>query len=111
MAAVASLKFFQHFVQLFEGFRVFGAGRVTATGIGSLQRTNHRGRNRKRSATVVGFAHKVPLRSSPTVTFKAISAELIDDVGPSSFLNSCSILRHAEHEKFPIMRRRVEAAG
>src|SRR5262245_62571799 len=81
----------QHFVQLFERLGVFGADRVIATGIRSLQRPNHRGRDREWSATMVGLTHKVPLRSSRTVTFKAVSAKLIDDVGRSSVVNSRSI--------------------
>src|SRR5215510_11670343 len=81
----------QHFFQLFERLSVLGADRVIATGIRSLQRPNHRGRDREWSATMVGLTHKVPLRSSRTVTFKAVSAKLIDDVGRSSVVNSRSI--------------------
>jgi len=51
--------------QLFDRFGVVWADwLVTAAGIRSLQSTNHRTRNRERRATVAGFAHEVPLRSS-----------------------------------------------
>src|SRR5262245_19738572 len=43
------------------------------------------------SATMVGLTYKVPLRSSRTVTFKAVSAKLIDDVGRSSVVHSRSL--------------------
>src|SRR5262245_58966110 len=86
-----SLTWLQHFVQLFERLRVLWANRVIATGIRSLQRPNHRGRNQEWSATMLGLTHKIPPRSSQTVTFKAVSAKLIDDVGRPTFVNSRSI--------------------
>jgi hypothetical protein len=81
--------------QLFERFGVLRADwGIVAAGIRSLQSTNHTARNREGSATMVAFAHEVPLRMGCTVTSKAVSAESIDDFGKSSLSNSRSIFRN-----------------
>src|SRR5216684_1866746 len=100
-----SLLRLQQLVQLFERFSVLGGDRVMATGVCPLQSTNHLARFWEWNATVIGFAHKVPLRSGLTVTFETVTAKSIDDVGHSSFSNSCPIFRHVELEELPIMRR------
>src|SRR6516162_6400158 len=69
----------QQLFQLFDRFGVLWADwAVTAAGIRSLQSTNHRTRNRQRRATVAGFAHEIPLRSSWNVTAKTVPAKSID---------------------------------
>src|SRR5262249_14429434 len=77
---------------------------VAAAGIRSLQSTDHRRRNRERRATVTGFAHEVPLRSSLNVTAKTVPAKSIDDIDGPSFANLRSIFRHVERKELPIMR-------
>src|SRR6516165_7344446 len=83
--------------------------RVLATGIRSLQSANHRAGNRERGATMIGFAHKIPLRGSWNVTVKAVPAKPIDHVGRPSFANFCSVFRDVELEELPIMRCSVES--
>src|SRR5262249_24086526 len=75
----------------------------------SLQSTDHRRRNRERRATVTGFAHEVPLRSSLNVTAKTVPAKSIDDIDGPSFANLRCIFRHLERKELPIMRCSVEA--
>src|SRR5207245_9077940 len=65
--------------------------------------------NRERGATMIGLAHKIPLRGSRNVTVKAVPAKPIDHVGSPSFANLCSVFRHVELEELPIMRCSVEA--
>ena len=78
----------QHLFQLFERFGVLRADwGIVAAGIRSLQSTNHTARNREGSATMVAFAHEVPLRMGCTVTSKAVPAKSIDDIDGPSFAN------------------------
>ena len=100
----------QQLFQFFDRFSVLRADWVvTAARIRSLQSTNHRTRNRERCATVVRFAHEVPVRSSRNVTAKAVPAKSIDDIDGPSFANLCSILGYVELKELPIMRCGVEA--
>jgi hypothetical protein len=72
-------------VQLLDRFGILRADWVVAAaGIRSLQSTNHRTGNRERGATVVDFAHEVPLRSSWNVTAKAVPAKSIDNIDGST---------------------------
>src|SRR5262249_381243 len=81
-------RFLQHLFQLFERFGVLRADwGIVAAGIRSLQSTNHSARNREGSATMVAFAHEVPLRMGCTVTSKAVPAKSIDDIDGPSFAN------------------------
>ena len=48
--------------------------------------------NRNRSATVVHFAHQIPLRTGLNVAAKAVSSKAIDYFGKSPFANFGSIL-------------------
>ena len=100
----------QQLFQLFDCFRVLRADwLVAASGIRSLQSTNHRSCNWERCATVVGFTHEVPMRSSWNVTAETIPAKSIDDVDGPPFANLRSILRYVEIKELPIMRCGVEA--
>src|SRR5215475_8209039 len=82
----------QQLFQFFDRFSILRADWVvTAARIRSLQSTNHRTGNRKRCATVVRFAHEVPVRSSWNVTAKTVPAKSIDYINGSSFANLCSI--------------------
>src|SRR5262245_45467764 len=82
----------QQLFQLFDRFGVLRADWVVAAaGIRSLQSTDHRRRNRERRATVTGFAHEVPLRSSLNVTAKTVPAKSIDDIDGPSF---CQFVFH-----------------
>src|SRR5262245_12041266 len=58
---------------------------------------------------MMGFTYQIPLRSSWSVTAKAISAKSIDDVDGSSLANLCSIFGYVELEEFPVMRCSVVA--
>jgi hypothetical protein len=49
-------------------------------------------RKRNRSATVVHFAHQIPLRTGLNVAAKAVSSKAIDYFGKSPFANFGSIL-------------------
>src|SRR6516164_1163312 len=100
----------QQLLQLLEQFGILRAGgRVVATRIRSLQSANHRACNREGGATMIGFAHKIPLRGGWNVTVKAAPAKPIDHIGGPSFANLCSVFRHVELEELPIMRCSVEA--
>jgi hypothetical protein len=100
----------QQLFQLLERFGILRADwGVVAAGIRSLQSTSHRACNRERSATVAGFAHEVPLRSSWDVTAETVSAKSIHDIDGPSFANLRSILRYVELKELPIMHCAVEA--
>src|SRR5712691_7889479 len=74
----------QQLLQLFERLGILRADwGVVAAGIRPLQSTSHRARRRERSATVAGFAHEIPLRSSWSVTAETAPAKSIDDVDGS----------------------------
>src|SRR5215813_3758429 len=113
-AAVSSARILpgclQQSFQLFDRFGVLRADwLVAASGIRSLQSTNHRSRNWERCATVIGFTHEVPVRRSWNVTVKTVPAKSIDDIDGPLFANLCSILRYVELKELPVMRRGVKA--
>jgi len=92
----------QQLFQLLDRFGVLRADWVVAAaGIRSLQSADHRTRNRERRATVIGFAHEVPLRGSRNVAAKTVTAKSIDNIDGPSFANFCSILRDVELEELP----------
>src|SRR6185437_100259 len=74
-----SLGCFQQLFQLFECFGVIRANwGVVAAGIGSLQSATHGARNWNWSATVIHFAHEIPLWTGLNVATKAVSSKAID---------------------------------
>src|SRR5216684_1428560 len=68
---------------------------------------NHCAGDGERSATVIGFAHEIPLQSGGMTS--QTGAKLIGHLGGSPASNFCSILGHVEHEELPIQRFTIEA--
>src|SRR5262249_17489360 len=61
------------------------------------------------SATVVHFAHEIPLRTGLNVATKAVSSKPVDHFGKSPFSDFRSILGNVELKELPVMRYRVKA--
>src|SRR5262245_57931359 len=101
---IISLECFQQLFQLFECFGVIRADwRVVAAGIRSLQSATHGARKLNWSATVIDFAHEIPLGTGLNVATKAVSSKAIDHFGKSPFSDFRSILGNVQLKELPVL--------